>query len=387
MDYEIIMNNNKDWLNIYNFDVAVANSRNFQIYYNILHDSKSDSFKSDFASNVLDIWINFYVDNPTNENKEQCRYFINFINNKDIIDIIKKTINNDINRLIKIFNLFDYNDILNYKNQLIFNDINCLDFMVKRFGHYDKETVVKTLIDMGINYYFVNDRVIEWIHSNYYDFITANIDFILIELIKHNDYANIDNAYYIMEYLIKNIEMEYKTKMNIFKSSIYNNNKFVFELFVFFVFDNISPFNIFKFVCMNVNSNAPISNTLVLNAFYYYHSDYQNDNVNILNNTFYNKLKEKGQHNIIKWFDKYFDSNFNPLIDFFFIENNINIKKVSHNDDCIICYENKDKIISLSCHSTHNICEDCMKIWYKTHDTCPMCRSNIDFSKCNECIV
>ena len=76
-----------------------------------------------------------------------------------------------------------------------------------------------------------------------------NIDFIIIEIIKKNDYANIDNAYYIMEYLIKNIEMENITKMNIFKECIYYNNKFVFELFVFSIYDNMSAVNVFKYVC------------------------------------------------------------------------------------------------------------------------------------------
>jgi hypothetical protein len=371
MEYDI----QNDIFNIYRNEIN--NLYPFEI---ILYD-----IESDLASTFFNTWINFYIDNPTEERREQCRYLINFINKAEIHLMIKKTVNNNINRLIKILELFEYEDIQNNKNELIFNDLYCMDFMVKRFGNYSKETIINTVIDMAVTYYFLDVRLVEWIIKNYNQFIFDEIEFILVEIIKSNDYANIDNSFFIIENLIKNINMEYKTKLNIFKHSIYYNNRFLFELFMFSIFDNILPYDIFKLVCLNVNPNLSINNTLVPNTYYYYYNSNHNSNHN--HSDFYYKLKQRGQYKVIQWFEKYFDNNLIPLIDFFFIENNINIKKVYSYEECLICYQNKDKIISLSCHSTHNICEDCMKIWYKTNDTCPMCRTSINFSKCNELII
>ena len=84
MDYDIIqnnINNYKDYINVYSVDDTIC--KNFEEYYNVLNNSNSDSFKSDFASNVLDLWINIYIDNPTNEVRDQCKVFINFINTDD----------------------------------------------------------------------------------------------------------------------------------------------------------------------------------------------------------------------------------------------------------------------------------------------------------------
>ncbi len=369
--------NNNIYSNDYIYENIAYNNK-FDVCYNIIYGSDSDDFKREFAEKMLEVWVNYYIENKTETLKEQCKFFINFIT-EDIHLLIKKIINNDINRLLIVYKLFDYNYILNIKDKLFFNDVMCNDFMISRFGHYTKETVNKLLIDMAVNYYFLNENIIEWLVNNYYNYIKSNIEFTIIEIIKYKNYSNIDNAYCIIEYLLKNIEMNNKTKLNIFKKSIYYNNKFVFELFTNNIFDELNSNDIFKIVCFNVNPNVEIKDTLVVDSYNNY-----NNNINI---NFYNKLKAKGQYNVVRWFDKYFDNNFNPLIDVFFIGNNINIKKVEKNEDCIICYENKDKIISLSCHSTHNICEDCIKLWYKTNTSCPMCRTSINFSKCNEYIT
>ncbi len=373
MDYISIENNvnsiyDLNYINNYDID--------FNSCYNILHSSNLDDFKQTFALEMFEKWINFYIDNQYDILKKQCKFFINFISIDHLL--IKKIVNNDINRLIKITNLFDYNDIYNFKNKLVFNDIKCLDFMTKRYGNYEKEGLTKTLIDMAVGYYFVKLDVIKWIIDNYYDYILNDIEFILLEIIKINNYVNVDNSYMIMEYLIKNIDMNNKSKINIFKKSIYYNNIFLFELFVNYIFDDLSPNNIFKLVCFNVNPELPIIDTFVANTFIY--------NNNIINNNFYNKLKRKGIYNVVHWINTYFDSKFNPLVDIFFINNNINIIRRGNNEDCLICYENKNRMISLSCHSTHNICEDCMKIWYKNNNTCPMCRTSINFSKSFEFI-
>ena len=54
-----------------------------------------------------------------------------------------------------------------------------------------------------------------------------------------------------------------------------------------------------------------------------------------------------------------------------------------NNNECMICYEKKNKMIILNCHSTHNVCESCIKIWHSSNNSCPMCRTEIDFSKCS----
>ncbi len=385
MNYISNQNNiNKiDFKDYFIYNVNEFYDMDFETCYNILNSLQSEELKKIFALDVFEKWINYYIvnysDNQNNILFEQCKFFLNFISVDHLL--IKKIINNDINRFIKILCLFDYNDIYNIKNKLIFNDINCLDFMVKRYGHYDKDTIKKSLIDMAVGYYFVNINVIKWIIDNYYNYILDDIEFILLEIIKINNYANIDNCYIIMEYLIKNIDMNNKTKLNIFKKSIYYNNKFLFDLFVNYVFDDLSSDNIFRLVCLNVDPYLPIIDTLVS-----YTLVTNNITNNIINNKFYNKLKIKGIYNVVNWFHTYFDNNFNPLIDIFFISNHISIIRKKHEKECFICYENKSKIISLSCHSTHNICEDCMKIWYKNNNTCPMCRTNINFSKSFEFI-
>ncbi len=357
----------------------------FKTCYNILNSLQSEELKIKFASEMFEKWINYYIDYHSDYQNdilfEQCKFFINFISIDHLL--IKKVVNNDINRFIKILCLFEYNDIHNIKNELVFNDLNCLDFMVKRYGHYDKETIKKSLIDMAVGYYFVNINVIEWIIDNYYNYILDDIEFILLEIIKINNYANIENCYIIMEYLIKNIDMNNKKKLKIFKKGIYYNNRFLLDLFVNYVFDDFSSDDIFKLVCLNVNPDVAINDTLVSNCLT---SNCLTSNCLVSNYNFYNKLKKKGIHNVVHWIDAYFDDKFNPLVDIFFIRNHINIIRKPNDNECLICYENKSKIISLSCHSTHNICEDCIKIWYKTNNTCPMCRTCIDFSKSFEFI-
>jgi hypothetical protein len=129
-------------------------------------------------------------------------------------------------------------------------------------------------------------------------------------------------------------------------------------------------------VCLNINPNLPIQDTLIPLIMFNY-------NINIDYNNLRFKLISNGINNLVEWFDKYFDNNLHPLIDEFFINQNISIIKSDDNKECIICYENKDKIITLNCHSTHTVCMDCIKIWYSTNTSCPMCRNNINFHQCS----
>jgi len=50
------------------------------------------------------------------------------------------------------------------------------------------------------------------------------------------------------------------------------------------------------------------------------------------------------------------------------------------NSSCIICYnELKDPVLFPCCHNI--FCGKCIMKWHKTNDSCPLCRTKIDFSK------
>ena len=57
---------------------------------------------------------------------------------------------------------------------------------------------------------------------------------------------------------------------------------------------------------------------------------------------------------------------------------NVCLKKISISDDCSICREAlPDVAVYLPCdHTFHS---ECIKEWFNTHSTCPICRTNIDY--------
>lgn len=353
-------------------DIAYYN--NFEICYNIMYGSNSDSFKTTFSSRVLEIWINFYNNYNSIELLEQCKYFISFIPNDEISMIIERSSNNNVSILNNICKLFEHSHILEMKKDLFFNNIECLNYMITNYGHYDKNTIKTTLIEMGTIYYFPNEDVIKWIVNNYENYIKEDINIIILNIIKVNEFYNIKMTNFIIEYLIMNIDMSDKSKFNIFKDSIYHNHQFTFELCINHIY-KYDECMLFELLCLYSNPNDNINNILLI---YYIN----NILTTYFNTNLYNKLVLKGINNIVKWVDKYFDSHFKPLTDIYFIKNNINIINYYINNECMICYEKKNKMIILNCHSTHNVCETCIKTWHCSNNSCPMCRTEIDFSKC-----
>jgi hypothetical protein len=374
----IIYNNNIDYIYEY-----VAYYNNFEICYNIMYGSKSDSFKTTFSSRVIEVWINNYNNSNSKELElellEQCKYFISFIPNDKITLIIERSVNNNVAILNNVCKLFDKSRILEIKNNLFFNDIKCLEYMVNNYGHYDKNTIKKTLIKMGTIYYSTNEDVIKWIVNNYENYIKDNINNIIINIINVSDYNNIKMTNFIIKYLIMNVDISNKSKFTIFKNSIYYNHLSTFELCL----NNIFKYDdhmLFELICLYSNPNNDINNTLLI---HYINNTLLED---YINTNLYNKLLLKGINNIVQWIDKYFNKEFKLITDIFFIKNMININKsLMHNInyECMICYEIKNKMITLNCHSTHNICESCIKIWHSSNNSCPMCRTEINFNKCS----
>jgi hypothetical protein len=135
--------------------------------------------------------------------------------------------------------------------------------MIKNYGYYDSEIIIKILINMGTVYSFINENILDWIVNTHEYYIINNIEYIINSIIKSNYYSNIDNSYKIVEYLIKCIDINKKILVNIFKNSIYNNHQFVFELFINNIFDYIDFNNLFYIVCLNINPNIPIQYTLI----------------------------------------------------------------------------------------------------------------------------
>ena len=386
---EYIINDNSyiDNSNINYIYEDLAYYNNFEICYNIMHGCNSDSFKKIFASRVLEIWINNYNNRSDSiETKselelfEQCKFFIGFIPNDKITLIIERSINNNVVILNKVCKLFEHSHILEMKHNLFFNDIKCLEYMVINYGHYDRNTIKTTLIEMGTIYYFPNEDVIKWIVNNYENYIKDDINNIIINIINVNNHYNIKMTNFIIKYLIMNVDLSNKYKFIIFKDSIYYNHLVTFELCL----NNIFKYDdhmLFELICLYSNPNNDINNTLLIH--------YINNTLlmDYINTNLYNKLVLKGINNIVQWIDKYFDKEFKPITDIFFIKNNINtsslIHDINHDNECMICYEKKKKMITLNCHSTHNVCESCIKIWHSSNNSCPMCRTEIDFSKCS----
>ena len=379
----LINNNNIDY--IYE-DIAYYN--NFEMCYNIMYGCNSDSIKKTFASRVLEVWINKYNNSFDSielkselELFEQCKYFISFIPNNELILIIERSVNNNVAILNNVCKLFENSHILEMKHNLFFNDIKCLEYMVSNYGHYDRNTIKTTLIEMGTIYYFPNEDVIKWIVNNYENYIKDDINNIIINIIKVSDYYNIKMTNFIIKYLIMNVDISNKSKFTIFKDSIYYNHLITFELCL----NNIFKYDdhmLFELICLYSNPNNDINNTLLIH--------YINNTLlmDYINTKLYNKLVLKGINNIVQWIDKYFDKDFKPLTDIYFIKNRININTaLMHNNECMICYEKKNKMITLNCHSTHNVCESCIKIWHSSNNSCPMCRTEIDFSKCSINII
>ena len=366
-------------INYYLEEAAYDNKLNFETCYNIIYGSNNDEFKKFFASKIIYPWINFYINNPNETLKEQCQYFISFMSNSDISFIIKRNIDNTISKLITVFSLFNCSQIMELKNDLFFNEIDCLNYMINTYGHYNKDTVIKTIIMMGTQYYFINDDIVKWIINNYENYLSNEVEYILTELIKCDYNANVNYTNYIIQTLMLYFDISSKTKLNILKKSIYYNNDFTYNLIISNIVNhfNIDNNKLFKLIYLNINRNLPINSTFIINTV----DIIQNIDKNIMSNL-YKKLVKKGFNNTVQWLDKYFDNNFNPLFDTFFIINNIDVnKKEENNNECMICYDTPDKIITLGCHNTHNVCMSCIKIWYSNNTTCPMCRENIDLSK------
>ena len=54
---------------------------------------------------------------------------------------------------------------------------------------------------------------------------------------------------------------------------------------------------------------------------------------------------------------------------------------VKNTGECIVCYE-EGEVLSLPCHSSHMMCEQCtLKIVFSKRSLCPMCRLKISFRK------
>jgi hypothetical protein len=80
------------------------------------------------------------------------------MDDKDICNLIINNTTDDINKLKQIVLLIDNNFIKKYKSKLFFNNIECLDYMINNYGHYDKST---------INYILYNNRTYEGVVKNF----------------------------------------------------------------------------------------------------------------------------------------------------------------------------------------------------------------------------
>ncbi len=357
----------------------IIDKKNFEDSYLLLQKMNFND-RIALISLIINKWIENFLNNPEDISIiEQCKFFITCIDDKDVCNLIINNTNDDINKLKKIVLLFDNSFIKKYKSKLFFNNIDCLDYMIKNYGYYDKSTINYILYNMAINYYYVNENIIDWIINNYENFIKNNIDNIIIDIMKSTNYANINNSYLIIDKLLKIENLDSSYIFNIFKKSIYYSNSFTFEVFLNNYYDTVNIQHMFEFVCIYTNPNISIYNSLVPYVFNL------NQELHTYNFTYlYYKLKEMKINNVVKWFDIYFDNDLKLLLnDTAFMTVNINIKKEQCSQECIICYENNNNMVSLGCCDTHITCSSCLKKWYNNNNTCPMCRKDIIFEECN----
>lgn len=45
--------------------------------------------------------------------------------------------------------------------------------------------------------------------------------------------------------------------------------------------------------------------------------------------------------------------------------------------ECNVCLDEKNDVISLPCHSNHELCVGCARNWFARSDTCPVCRADV----------
>jgi hypothetical protein len=357
----------------------ILDKPNFEESYSILQKMNFND-RVALISLIINKWIEKYLNNPDDISiNEQCKFFISCMDDKDICNLIINNTSDDINKLKKILLLIDNNFIKKYKSKLFFNNIECLDYIINNYGHYDKSTINYILYNMSINYYYVNENIVDWIINNYDNFIKNNIDNIIIDIMKSTNYANVKNSYMIIDKLLKIENLDSSYVFNIFKKSIHYSNAFTFELFLHNYYDTINIINMFEFVCIYTNPNISIFHSLVPYVFNL------NEKLHTYNfSCLYNKVKEMNIMNVVKWFETYFDNNLKLLLNEpVFMTVNINIKKEHCDKECIICYENNNNMISLGCCSNHITCSSCLKQWYNNNTTCPMCRQDVIFEECN----
>ncbi len=365
------------YLNRMYFDIMEKNS--FEESYSLLQTMNIND-RIALISLIINKWVEKFLENSDDISIiEQCKFFISCMDDKDICYLIINNTNNNINNLEKIIKIVDNSFIKKNKSKLFFNNVECLDYMINNYGHYDKSTINNILYDIATNYYHIDENIIDWIINNYNNFIKNNIDKIVIDIMKSTIIANVSNSYLIIDKLLRIEDIDSTYLFNIFKKSIYYSNNFTFEIFLHNYYDNISIINMFEFVCIYTNPDVSIFHSLVP---YVFNLNEQLHKYNF--SCLYNKLKEMNIYNVVKWFETYFDNNLKLLLnDTAFMTVNINIKKTKCLEECIICYENNNNMISLGCSSSHITCSSCLKQWYNNNITCPMCRKDIIFEESN----
>jgi hypothetical protein len=396
--------NNNNYIKDYQYNNIYENisyNHNFELCVNIIRASRDDH-KNILAKNVLKEWIFYYIDNINTDYEEtiyhQCLYFIDFLSDVELANIIYEVTENNVNNLSIICNLFD----TNIKNYLLFDDIECNSFLINYFGKQDYKKISNIFFNLNNNIY--NKNTISWFVINYMNNILENLD-------SFTD--NINNNITEIFSLIKLSSFQAYT---IFKKSIYNSNLDLFNYLHKKHFKNHKKDKIFKMICLNTNPNLDINNTIFIKHF----------DENMINYYIYEECRKNNIINIVNWLNYYYriDHDLHPIINNFFSTNLMKISNDFIENDCMICYDSMEnnnqmcyvqfkidnsdfelsltslglyttqmyyihlanvtsqtslqtQMITLNCHKNHTICSSCLLRWYKEHNTCPMCKKSI----------
>ncbi len=289
----------------------------------------------------------------------------------------------------KIIQWILYNQSKKVDNTMQFWYLDLFEYFCVANNYENVKWLYKIIIKPNFNNFFINDPVVLLcINNNYYQIIQYILDNNLIK-IKNNhnnllnkiflncikecnieylmlliDYCNkqtnyADQCFIINNDLLYSISQKYKTNINLLKLfeiiDIYNDNK------IFIDNNHI----LFKYFCEK-------KVTTILNwfkikfPFYEYYKIIDDNNsrktYNYIPCIDTNHLQYLLYHN--KWI---------KIANKF----NMKIKAKKNNSDCIICFDNKNNVLT-QCH--HEFCFKCIYDWLENNNNCPKCRKSMQLS-------
>jgi hypothetical protein len=396
MQHIMNLSNLHDFIqNIQSILITITNFNDSKLCIAIMNNIEDNKIQTQvhqfFSSKALEILLN--------DNSNTTSQQLSFIN--DLFETMT------IKDCIQIFKMYCYSST--YEESLICNIFS--NVIQKKYKEFFIECIKQSYIKLANEliimfpeiksngyYIFTNlfnselvftNKVINFVCSYFIDFINNNFEFFVtqltITLSKQINNSNVNK--YIIKWIIQNIKL-HKTEYTAYillKASINNDNYIIFmELLEYF--PHLTKKRILSILINNYSKSHTgwiIYNYLYQNIFYNDDLDYMFEFAQ--ENKFRAVLKILHTHYPYKV--KYINGSY------ILLDDNIILRSLGHTClknmtqviidkyvDCNICYTSKNFMIQLDCHSTHIYCEECLKRWMLTHNSCPLCRNNINMS-------